>query len=195
MTESPIRLSPSGPIIGKGGSPGPGARLRLAEAISTMGGTLIIPTVPDVIGPGGFGSSAALVLTLDNPKEVLQYRANLTLDVLNAATDSGGEVVLYLDVSVDGGTMYVNRAKNSHIINSTDTDVEARQMQVWLPLTLGTALGVSDATHPPSIKLRARAHRVLGTNDVTVNSSAASDGIPPVTDLNGTIHMELEECS
>ena len=65
MTESPIRLSPSGPIIGKGGSPGPGARLRLTEATSTMGGTLDIPTVPGVIGPGGFGTPAALVLTLD----------------------------------------------------------------------------------------------------------------------------------
>jgi hypothetical protein len=195
MTESPIRLSPSGPIIGKGGgSPGPGARLRLTEATSTMGGTLDIPTVPDVIGPEGFGAPAALVLTLDTPKEALQYRANLALDVANTATNQGGEVILYLDLSVDGGTTYTNRAKNAHIVNASITDVEARQMQVWLPLTLGSVLGVSDAAHPPSIKLRARAQRVLGTSDVAVNSFSTSDGTPPVTGLNGTIHMELEEC-
>jgi len=29
MTDSPIRLSPSGPVIGKIATPGPGARIRL----------------------------------------------------------------------------------------------------------------------------------------------------------------------
>ena len=194
MTDSSIRLSPSGPIIGKATSPGPGARIRLTEASTVMGGSQAIPTVPDVISPDGFGQLTALVLTLDAPKETLRYRANLALDVINSATTPGGEVVLYLDVSIDGGTTYTNRAADAHIINSTTTEVEARQMQVWLPLTLGSVLGISDATPPPSIKLRARANRVLGSSAVAVHSLGTSDGSPPVPGLNGTIHMELEEC-
>lgn len=194
MTDSPIRLSPSGPIIGKATSPGLGARLRLTEASSVMGGSQSIPTVPDVVGPDGFGAPAALVLTLDAPKQALHYRANLSLDVINSSTNEGGEVVLYLDVSIDGGTSFTNRAKNVHTINSTVTDVEGRQMQVWLPLTLGADLGISDATPPASIKLRARANQVLGSSAVAVSSLATSNGSIPVSELNGTIHMELEEC-
>jgi hypothetical protein len=194
MTDSPIRLSPSGPVIGKASSPGPGARLRLTEATSVMGGSQAIPTVPDVISADGFGVPTPVVLTLDAPKETLQYRANLALDVANSSTNIGGEVVLYLDVSIDGGTTYTNRAKNAHLINSTTTEVEGRQMQVWLPLTLGSALGISDATPPASIKLRARAQQVLGSVSPVVSSLATSDGTSPVSGLNGTIHMELEEC-
>jgi hypothetical protein len=159
-----------------------------------MGGPQAIPTVPDVISPDGFGVPTSLVLTLDAPKEALHYRANLALDVINSATNPGGEVVLYLDVSIDGGTTYTNRAKNARIINSSFSDVEGRQMQVWLPLTLGSALGISDATPPSNIKLRARANQVLGSSGVAVSSLATSHGGAPVDGLNGTIHMELEEC-
>ncbi len=194
MTDSPIRLSPSGPIIGKATSFGPGARLRLTEATSLMGGSQSIPTTPDVIGPDGFGAPAALVLTLDAPKEKLSYRANLALDVINSSTNEGGEVVLYLDVSLDGGASYTNRAKNVHVINSTVTDVEGRPMQVWLPLTLGSALGISDAAPPASIKLRARANRAVGSSALVVSSPGTSDGTDPVSGLNGTVHIELEEC-
>jgi hypothetical protein len=194
MTDSPIRLSPSGPIIGKASSTGPGARLRLTEALSVMGGSQSIPTVPDVISPDGFGVANPLVLTLDAPKAALRYRAHLSLDVINLSTNEGGEVVLYLDTSVDGGTSYTNRAKNVHIINSSSTDIEGRQMQLWLPLTLGSALGVNDATPPASIKLRARANQAVGSPSLAVSSSSTTNGSSPVTELNGTIHMELEEC-
>jgi hypothetical protein len=199
MTDSPIRLSPSGPIIGKAEPFGPGARLRLTEASSPMGGSQSIPSTPDAISPDGFGSTNPLVLTLDAPKEKLSYRASLSLDVINTSTNEGGEVVLYLDVSLDGGTTFTNRAKNVHVINSTEpgetaSQVEARAMQVWLPLTLGSALGISDATPPANIKLRARANRVVGDSALLVNSQATSDGSDPVSGLNGTIHLELEEC-
>jgi hypothetical protein len=85
-------------------------------------------------------------------------------------------------------------ARNAHIIHSTTTEVEARQMQVWLPLILGSALGISDATPPANIKLGARANQVLGSSAVAVSSLATPDGGTPVDGLNGTIHMELEEC-
>ena len=194
MTDSPIRLSPSGPVIGKVSSSGPGARIRLTEATSTMGGSQSIPTTPDVVSPSGFGMPDALVLTLDAPKEKLNYRANLSLDVINTSTNEGGEVVLYLDVSLDGGANYTNRAKNVHVINSTVTDIEGRPMLVWLPLTLGSALGISDSSPPPSIKLRARAQLVAGNNATMVSSPESSGGGSPVSGLNGSIHMELEEC-
>ncbi len=194
MPDSPIRLSPSGPIIGKANSFGPGARLRLTEATSVMGGSQSIPTVPDVISPDGFGDPDALVLTLDAPKQALHYRANLALDVINTETNPGGEVVLYLDVSIDGGTTFTNRAKNAHLIDGKTTDAEARQMQVWLPLTLGSDLGISDVSPPASIKLRARANQTVGSSSLVVSSLATSHGGSPVSGLNGTIHMELEEC-
>jgi hypothetical protein len=193
MTDTPIRLSPSGPVIGKVASTGPGARLRLVEATTPMAGSLAIPSEPAVISPDGFGVSNPLVLTLDAPKEKLSYRANLSLDVINTSTNEGGEILLYLDISLDGGANYTNRAKNLHIINSAPTDAEARQMQVWLPLTLGSALGVSDTAPPGSIKLRARANRVVASGAL-VNSQSASQGSSPIPDLNGTIHMQLEEC-
>lgn len=194
MTDSPIRLSPSGPIIGKANSSGPGARLRLTEALSVMGGTQGIPTIPDVISPDGFNVGNPLVLTLDAPKAALRYRAHLSLDVINLSTNVGGEVVLYLDVSVDGGTSYTNRAKNMHIINSTFGAIEGRQMQLWLPLTPGSVLGVNDAPPTASIKLRARANQTVGSPSIAVSSSSTTNGAAPVTELNGTIHMELEEC-
>ena len=116
------------------------------------------------------------MLTLDAPKEVLQYRVNLALDVTNSATGTGGEVVLYLDVSIEGGMTYTNRAKNSHVTNAGFGTAEGRQMQVWLPLTPGSSLGVSDAAPPANIKLRARANQVVGTTDLAVSSLATSDG-------------------
>jgi hypothetical protein len=196
MPDPIIRLSPSGPIIGKGGnSPGTGARLRLTEATTPMAGSAAIPASPDAISPDGFGTNNPLVLTLDAPKENLRYRANLSLDIVNASTNEASEVALYLDVSLDGGANYTNRAKNVHLINSSlSSFAEARQIQVWLPLTLGSALGISDAAPPPSIKLRARANQELVSTFLQVSSSATSHGSVPLTDLNGTIHLELEEC-
>lgn len=196
-----IRLSPSGPEIkNSGGAPlafGPGARLRLTEAVTTMGGSLAIPTTDPataIISPDGFPApdpEAALVLTLDSPKEALSYRAKLTIDFFSTSTNATGELVLYLDTSVDGGTTYTQRAANAHKVSrvvATDNPM-ARQAEVFLPLTLGSALGIDDDTPPASIKLRARAFAAAGS--LFVDSVAAVTG---ASGLNGAIHLELEEC-
>jgi hypothetical protein len=198
----PVRYSPSGsPIANAGGAPlsfGPGARLRLTEAQSLMGGSQAIPTSPgedSVISPDGFGDADAVVLTLLAPKQALQYRAKLSLDVINDSTNTAAEVVLYLDTSVDGGTTYTNRAKCVHKIDSMQDTNEARNMDAYLPLSLGSALGIDDGVPTPSIKLRARANLPVGTlGNVLVSSLSTSGGGSAVTGLNGTIHMELEEC-
>lgn len=204
MNNPAIRLSPSGPpILNAGGgpfSPGPGARIRLTEAVSTMGGSQLVPTAPDLICPDGFGQTDAVTLTLPTPDQNLEYRANLSLDIVNTSTNVEGEVVLYLDVSIDGGVTYTNRAKNRHLFQPLDANVSAsngRSCSVFLPLITGTLLGINNATPAPSIKLRARAQSVISPSFLLADSAATSGGSAPptpVTGLNGTIHMELEEC-
>lgn len=198
----PVRYSPSGaPIKSVNGADlvfGSGARLRLEEGNTTMGGSLAIPAAADNISVSGFGAGTAFVLTLQHVKENLQYRAKLSLDVINTITNVGAEVVLYLDTSVDGGSTYTNRAKCVHLLGcATDlaTDVPAaRNMDINLPLILGNSLGIVDGT-TEFLKIRARASLPLGTvGGVLVSSLATSDGGTPVTGCNGTVHMELEEC-
>ncbi len=199
-----IRLSPSGPVIANAnGGPldaGPGMRLRLTEAQSTMGGSLAVPVAPDVISAAGFGDPAAIVLTLTGPKAGLRYRAKLSLDLNNVTTAVLTQVVLYLDTSIDGGTTYTNRAKCAHIVapGSTshfDAPNNCRNGDVYLLLTLGSALGVDDDVPTASLKLRARANMPLGTlGNVLVSSLATSAGGTPVTSCGGTVHLELEEC-
>jgi hypothetical protein len=213
MTTPPIRLSPSGPVItNAGGAPltfGEGSRVRLVELVSPMSGTKAVPECPHVICPDGFSEDDALTLTLTAPNSQYKYRANLSLDLVSRATAAGGVVVLYLDTSVDGGSTFTTRAKNSHQIGTGIDSIhpanaaEGRQAQVWLPLTAGQALGVdsSGATPTTTIKMRARAQLISGTVgivEVFSNASEAGDGFgdcsEKVTELNGTIHMELEEC-
>jgi len=198
----PIRYSPSGsPIISADGGElvfGRGARLRLEEGNTTMGGSLAVPAAADAISVDGFGAGTAFVKTLTGPKQKLNYRAKLSLDVINTITNVGAEVVLYLDTSVDGGTTYTNRAKCTHVIGcATDLATDypaARNLDINLPLILGTSLGVVDGT-TTSLKLRARASLPLGTGGgVLVSAAASSGGSTPVTGCNGSIHMELEEC-
>lgn len=190
-----IRLSPSGPVLATLAA---GAVLRLTEAASTLTGNTSIPTIPDVICPDGFGNTDAIVLTLPSPKEGLSYRANLSLDIVNNSTDVQGAVALYLDVSVDGGTVYQNIYKNGHLIEpihpSLSGDFIGRQIQLWFPLTTGAALGVVDATPTPSIKLRARAAQcTLAGVEVSSDPSITGSELT-VNGLNGTFHMQLEEC-
>jgi len=195
-----IRLSPSGPVIGNtGGAPlefGPGARLRLTETNSVMGGSQQIPTAtPDAISSGGFGvPGSTVVLTLANPKQALEYRAKILLDVSNDSTNSVGEVILYLDTSIDGGVTYTERVKNSHYVGNDDSgDTFVRQVELCLGLILGTSLGVDDTVPTPTLKLRARAMQTGDFETMNVVSLATS-GTGGIINLEGTIHMELEEC-
>jgi hypothetical protein len=213
MSTTPMRLSPSGPVItNEQGAPlsfGPGARVRLTETVSTMEGSTAIPECPQVISAEGFGSSNAITLVLDTPNSQLRYRANMSLDLASRSTLGGGLVVLYLDTSVDAGANFTNQVKNSHQINTginaseSLTPPEARQAQIWMPLISGNSLGVSaNANSPsPSLQLRARAQLISGASgivEVFSHSSEAGDGFgdcsEAVTGMNGTIHLELEEC-
>lgn len=193
----PIRYSPSGAVLATLGA---GARLRLTEANSVMGGSLAVPAVADVVSANGFGDPTAIVLTFTNPKEANLYRAELSLDVQNTATNVEGEVVLYLDTSVDGGTTWTNRVKCSHLIDALNeagaTTGESRQVQINLCNIQGSSLGVDDGPTDPtaSLKIRARMNKTQGTNGaILVNSPATSGGGSPVTGLEGTIHFCLEE--
>lgn len=199
-----IRLSPSGPVIGNAQDApldfGPGARLRLAEALSTIGGTTTIPGTASqdtaVLSALGFPNPdpfAPITVTLDNPKEGYQYRAKITLDVANVDASIIGEIVIALDTSIDGGTTWEEQTKTGHYV-SVDTEEDstggARTIIGWLPLTLGSALGLDDDTPAPSIQVRARVFNdALGV--CRVNSPATFSG---VSGLQGSIHFELEEC-
>lgn len=189
----PVRYSPSGAVIATFDA---GARLRLAEASSTMGGSLAVPAVADVISPNGFGDPAALVLTLALPKEANVYRAEMLLDVVNTSTNVESEVVLYLDTSVDGGTVWTNRAKVGHLVepndNANSTAAVARSVQVNLNMISGGSLGVDDSVPTANLKVRARANQSVGTAGTLLVSAAATSGA--VTGLDGSIHFQFEEC-
>lgn len=194
-----IRQSPSGPVIANsGGAPidfGPGARLRLTEANSIMGGSQQVPTdTPEEISADGFGQNNPLALTLNAPKAALQYRAKILLDITNDSTNTTGEVIVYLDTSIDGGTIYTERVKNSHFVgHTTDGLPQTRQVELHLPLILGTSLGVDDSVPTPTLKLRARAMQT-GAEETMAVSSLGTSGTGGITGLAGSIHMELEEC-
>lgn len=197
----PIRYSPSGsPISNSNGGPllpGSGMRLRLTEANSTMGGSLAIPAAPTIISAAGFLDTSAIVLTLDLPKAGNKYRANLSLDVLNTSTGAlEAQAVLYLDTSVDGGSNYINQVKVVHVAASNASGKNTRSASIYLPLTLGSVLGVVDGPTPTAnLKIRARAAMPLGTaGDLIVSAAASSGGGSPITGLAGSIHFELEEC-
>lgn len=194
----PIRYSPSGAVIANadGGplTPGSGMRLRLTEAMTVMGGSLAVPAAAAVVGPDGFAVATATVLTLDLPKEGLKYRAKLSLDLINTTTNVDAQVVLYLDVSLDGGATYTNRARSAHVVTPGNAGSGARNADVYIPMTLGADLGIDDSVPTPSIKLRARANLPLGTAGDVLASSLAASGGTSVTSCNGTIHLELEEC-
>lgn len=190
-----IRLAPSGPVVA---SFGQGALLRSVDTTSLMTGSTAIPTVAAPICPDGFANTDAIVLTLDNPRADLLYGAEIELDVVNTSTTTAAEVVLYLDISIDGGATYTNYQKNVHHMTSNGISTlsapigsNGRSVSCHIKQLPGAAFGVAGA---PSIKLRARASAPLATGSaLTVDSVAASNGSEPITGCNGTIYMALRE--
>jgi hypothetical protein len=120
------------------------------------------------------------------PGPGLEYRATLACDVVNTSTNTEGVVEMFLDASIDGGA-YVNLYHNEHVIAAVHPSLtgiqEARQCQIWMPLTTGSAFGV--LTTSTSVKLRAR----LKTNGGVLAVSSL-----PGSGNTGSIHLELEEC-
>jgi hypothetical protein len=193
-TSKPIRLSPSGPVVGNsdGGNfiPGPGTRLRLVQGHCTVSATTQIPTTPAtgaVIGPTL--GSAALNQHLDNPQPGCQYRASISCDLANQAT-TDGVVTLFLDTSVDG-VAWTEAASNSHNVAGgalVSGRNGSRRAKLDLILTQGADLGVTSSPASPALYVRGR---ILGTNDIAAYCLLVSDA----TDAAGvgTIVLELEE--
>jgi len=194
----PVRYSPSGAVLvnANGGpfTPGTGARLRLAERNNTMTGTLAVPGTADFISAGGFGQPK-IQTVLNLPKAGLRYRAKMRLDLVSNSSNVSAEVVLFLDTSVDGGTVFTNRAKVAHVFqnaNSAGGGMGGQGCEIYLPLTQGLDLGVDDSVPTADIFLVGRAQLTVGTAGSVVVAAAATSGA--VTGLDGSIHFELEEC-
>lgn len=184
----PIRLSPSGPNLNNAGgapfAPGPGARLRLVEAQTTITGTLTIPTAPTTIAQQLGLTTFFLQLTQPDPN--LEYRADILLDVVNPTTNVSAQVELYLDTSTDGAT-WLEVASNAHVVGFSG----ARQIRLDKKLTAGSAIGVG--VGQPNLYVRARIGASIN-GGVVVVSTPGTPGGDPGTPGNGPVLLQLEEC-
>lgn len=195
-----LRVSPSGPLAGNGSGgtfdPGVGARLRLAEANCTIGGTGgLIPTAPSVIGPNGIGGANPIFLGLSGVQAGRHYRATVLCDVDNPSTNVVGEVQLYIETSTDQVT-WTEQASNTHRVNSTEVApavVIGRQIRCDLPLTSGAALGVTSTpgAGSPNLFVRARIGASSGGGVVEMYTPVTPGG-----DLKsvGSFLLQFEEC-
>src|SRR6185369_14414837 len=66
----------------------PGARLRLTEATSVMGGSQAIPSIPDVTAPTAAAGPIHWCSPSTPLKQALHYRANLSRDSLRQRPSS-----------------------------------------------------------------------------------------------------------
>jgi len=189
-----IRLSPSGPVLangaGAGFNPGTGARLRLNEAQTTVGNSNVIPTAPTPIGNALGSTFIECVMPLPDPG--LEYRATVVCDVENPSTNVAGQVELYVETSVDGGTTWSEQASNSHRVNSTEVAPAvplARTVRLDMPLTFGSTLGVTAGT--TALLMRCKIGASSGGNVLLLSSPVTPGG-----DLKskGTVYFGFEEC-
>jgi hypothetical protein len=192
-----IRLSPSGPVItnpaGAPLAPGTGARLRLAEASTTIGTTNVIPTAANLaaapyIGPGGLGVAGgpALIASLPNPSQSANYRMTALLDVRNPSTNVNGVVQLYLATSWDNGVTWHEQASNQHQVAGEPTAGNERQMRIDQTLISGAALGMTPGA--PSLQVRAHIGATVGGNVLQLPSGDTGDGAS-----RGAFLLQLEE--
>lgn len=147
-----VRVSPSGPDLENSGGapfdPGVGARLRLAEAVSTIGSTTnVITTVAQVIGvvlaatPGAPQQPMSASLALPNVEK--RYRAELECDVMSTLTNANITVTLTMQTSPDGVT-WTDRVFNEHLLNfNTPGTGGARTIKLVDTSRVGTQFGVN----------------------------------------------------
>lgn len=152
MVDTTIRLAPSGPPIenasGGDASLGTGARLRLAEATTTVGTTTnVITTVDQVIGlnlaAAPIFSDGPMTTSLTLPDVNKNYRATLVCDACSALTNARIKITLGIQTSKDGIT-WTTKVSNDHWLSEgADTDANGfRSMRCDLTLQSGTTLGV-----------------------------------------------------
>lgn len=191
-----VRLSPSGPDItnsdGGGLDFGTGARLRLAEAQSTVGDTSnVITTVDQVIGVNLVSApvlaDGPMVASLSAPALTKNYRATLVCDAMSDLTNANITLTLGIQTSPDG-TTWTTKVQNEHWLGfaagNTGAD-NARQCRVDLMIQSGADLGVlaGDA----SLKVRGIIHAdKAGASLSHPTGSGAENGV-------GSAHIELEE--
>lgn len=170
-----VRRSPSGPVLSLGF--GAGAMLRLAEATTTILGSLAVP-----IGRITLGRQLGddYKMELDFPHPDADYRVTAFLDVVNTDSDAEADVQLYLETSKDGVNWF-EHAANTHTI-SLDGN---RYIRCDLTLTAGADLGVTEG----DVSLFARARIGSSVNTVEVSS----EGTPSDANDNGTFYLGLSE--
>ncbi len=189
MTNPVLRYSPSGGIVenAEGGklSPGAGMMIRLAEGYTTIGGTLQITTTPQTLGTV-LGGGTVLVETLAAPSADLRYRASLSIDVDNSSTSTAGDVVLFLDTSVDG-VNWVNQVSNAHGVGPLDSSMHCR---LDMTMRLGSDLSGGMPAAAPSLRVRGRIALTATLVGVEVDSRLSTAGY---NSFSGTCLLQLSE--
>ncbi len=195
-----LRLSPSGPVVENAeGGPlefGTGAVLRLAEATTTVGGSLALTNVGQTIGTV-LGGGTVMIASLLAPRADYRYRATVLVDVKSLAEVANAQCVLYLDTSADG-LNWVERVVNAHEVGRSVDATEiissnARQVRLDLPMALGSALGVTGSSSSLRVRARIRKTDNVAADSLLISSEVASAGTTPVTGLIGTGYLSLSE--
>jgi hypothetical protein len=185
----PLRYSPSGAVLSNssGGElkPGEGMQLRLAEGYTVIGGTLQITTTPQTLG-SVLGGGTVLVETLLEPSADLRYRASLSVDVGNSHVSTPGDVVLFIDTSVDGST-WVQQVDNAHAVGPGDGSMHCR---LDMTMRLGSELSGGIPAGSPSLRVRGRIALVAAVTGVEVDSRGQTGGYD---DFVGTCLLQLSE--
>lgn len=189
-----LRQATSGGIIHNADrgtlEPGRGMMMRLAEGVTTIGGSLQISTTPQTLGTQ-LGAGVVLAQSLVNPQPGRYYRASVCIDVTNNNTTNVAEVVLFLDTSVDGAA-FVERVFNLHLVNAGSGAAgnvdNGRHCRLDMVLRLGSELGVEEGSQV--LQLRSRIALVAAVADCEVDSRAASAGYSGAV---GTCLLQLSE--
>lgn len=184
-----LRYAPSGgPVQNAEGAdltPGAGMMLRLAEGYSVIGGSLQITTTPQTLG-SVLGGGTVLVESLPAPAADLRYRASLSIDVGNSHTSTPGDVVLFIDSSVDG-VNWVEQVNNSHAVGPADGSMHCR---LDMTMRLGSELTGGLPATSAALRVRGRIALVAAVTGVEVDSRGSTGGYD---DFVGTCLLQLSE--